>query len=87
MNTTTVTEDSLDRLAIAIMVKYRVGYEEARRILGKMRLHLICDASIGQSVSIQAALLTAINTGKRAFHGGDFVSMPRHLPCINNLHW
>ena len=77
-----VTEDSLDRVAQAIMVKHNVGYGEACQILGKMRLRLICDASIGQSVSMQAALLTAINVGKRAFHGGVFVSMPRHVRCL-----
>ena len=82
MNTKTVTENSLDRVAKAIMVKHNVGYEEACRILGKMRLRLICDATISQSVSLQAALLTAINTGKRAFHGGVFVSMPRHVQCL-----
>jgi hypothetical protein len=31
---------------------------------------------------MQAALLTAINTGKRAFHGGVFVSMPHLVPCL-----
>lgn len=77
-----VTEDSLDRVAQAIMVKHNVGYGEARQILGKMRLRLICDASISQSVSMQAALLTAINVGKRAFHGGVFVAMPRHVGCL-----
>jgi hypothetical protein len=82
MNTTTVTEDSLIRVAKAIMVKHNVGYEEACAILGKMRLCLICDGSIGQSVAMQAALLTAINTGKRAFHGGVFVSMPQHVKCL-----
>ena len=82
MNMKTITEDSLDRLAKAIMVKHNVGYDEACKILCKMRLHLICDANIGQSVSLQAALLTAINIGKRAFHGGVFVSMPRHVRCL-----
>ncbi|HXI70024.1 MAG TPA: hypothetical protein VNN22_06665 [Verrucomicrobiae bacterium] len=82
MNTKIVTEDNLDRLALAIMVKYNVGYEEARRILSKMRLRLICDASIGESAAKQAALLTAINVGKRAFHGGVFVSMPGHVKCL-----
>ena len=82
MNHKTVTEDTLNRLAKAIMVKHNVGYEEACAILGKMRLRLICDSSITRSVAMQAALLTAINTGKRAFHGGVFVSMPKHVPCL-----
>jgi hypothetical protein len=82
MNNTPVTEDNLDRVAQAIMVKHDVGYEEACLILGKMRLRLICDASIAHSAAMQAALVTAINTGKRAFHGGVFVSMPHHVPCL-----
>jgi hypothetical protein len=43
---TPITEDNLDRVAQAIMVKHDVGYEEACLILSKMRLRLICDASI-----------------------------------------
>jgi hypothetical protein len=79
---TPITEDELDRVAKAIMVKHHVGYEEACQILGKMRLRLICDESICRSVAMQAALLTAVNTGKRAFHGGVFISMPRHVQCL-----
>jgi hypothetical protein len=82
MNNTPVTEDNLDRVAQAIMVKHGVGYEEACLILGKMRLRLICDASIAHSAAMQAALLTTINSGKRAFHGGVFVSMPHLVPCL-----
>jgi len=82
MNTTTVTEDTLDRLAKAIMVKHNVDYDEACAILGKMRLRLVCDGSINRSVAMQAALLTAVNTGKRAFHGGVYVSMPHLVRCL-----
>jgi hypothetical protein len=79
-----VTEDTLDRLAKAIMVKHSVGYPEALTILGKLRLHLVCDRSLAHSFALQAALLTAVNTGKRAFHGGVFVSMPQEVPCLLN---
>lgn len=82
MNHKPVTEDTLDRLAKAIMVKHNKGYEEACAILGKMRLRIICDSSISCSAAMQAALLTATNTGKRAFHGGVFISMPKHVPCL-----
>jgi len=79
------SEDTLDRLAKAIMQKHSVGYAKALAILSKFRLNLVCDASIAQSSSLQAALLTSINCGKRAFHGGVFVSMPRDIP--NLLNW
>jgi len=82
MNDPAITEDSLDRTAKAIMLKHSVGYEEACAILGKFRLNLICDASIRNSMALQAALLTAVNTGKRAFHGGVFVSMPPDVRCL-----
>lgn len=81
-NTTTITEDTLDRVAKAIMVKHNVAYDQACAILGKMRLRLICDESIKQSPSMQAALLTATNAGKRAFHGGVYVSMPHLVRCL-----
>lgn len=82
MNTADITENNLDRVATAIMLKHGVGYEEACAILGKLRLNLICDASIDHSSALQAALLTAVNAGKRAFHGGVFVSMPRDIQCL-----
>lgn len=79
-----VNEDTLDRLAKAIMVKHSVGYAEALAMLNRFRLNLICDGSIAASPSLQAALLTAVNTGKRAFHGGVIVSMPPNMPCLLN---
>lgn len=36
------------------------------------------------SPSLQAALLTAVNTGKRAFHGGIVVDMPSNVACLLN---
>jgi hypothetical protein len=81
MSNTTVTEDNLNRIAKAIMLKHSLKYEAACAMLGKMRLRLICDSSIKYSAAMQAALLTAVNTGRRAFHGGVFVSMPQHVEC------
>lgn len=79
-----LNENTLNRLAKTIMIKHSVGYAEAVEILGKFRLNLICDGSIAYSPALQAALLTAVNTGKRAFHGGVFVSMPPGVPCLLN---
>jgi len=66
------------------MQRHSVGYTDALAMLSKFRLNLICDRSIGESSALQAALLTAVNTGKRAFHGGVFVSMPADIPCLLN---
>jgi hypothetical protein len=84
MNEIEITPDTLDRLAKAIMLKHSVGYAEALAILNTFRLNLICDQRIIRSSALQAALLTAVNAGKRAFHGGVFVSMPREVPCLLN---
>jgi hypothetical protein len=79
-----INEDNLNRLAKTIMTKHVVGYAEAVEILGRFRLNLICDGNIARSSALQAALLTAVNTGKRAFHGGVVVSMPPGVPCLLN---
>jgi hypothetical protein len=84
MNPKVINEDTLDRLAKAMMVKHSIGYSEAENLLGKFRLNLICDESVARSASLQAALLTAVNTGKRAFHGGVFVAMPPSITSLLN---
>lgn len=84
MNPIIVTEDTFNRLAKAIMLRHSVGYLEALAILHRLRLNLICQLEIAHSPSLQAALLTAVNAGKRAFHGGVFVSMPADVPCLLN---
>lgn len=84
MNTKPVNEDTLDRLAKTLMVRHGIGYAEALRMLATFRLNIVCDKSIGQSQANQAALLTAINTGKRSFHGGVTVLMPHNIQCLLN---
>ncbi|MCI0534087.1 MAG: hypothetical protein L0Z50_02550 [Verrucomicrobiales bacterium] len=82
MTTDNLNENNLCRLAKAVMLKRSVGYDESLRILSGLRLHLVCDASIRSSSALQAALLTAVNCGKRAFHGGVSVSMPESASCL-----
>lgn len=82
MTTENLNENNLCRLAKAIMLRHSVGYDESLRILGELRLHLVCDASIRDSSALQAALLTVVNCGKRAFHGGVSVSMPESVSCL-----
>jgi hypothetical protein len=76
------SEDSFCRLSRAIIEKHRCTYAEALRILGGLRLNLMCDEKIRGSAALQAALVTAINAGKRSFLGGVSVSMP---PEVANL--
>jgi hypothetical protein len=82
MKEETPTEDTFCRLARVIIEKHRCTYSEALRILGGLRLNLVCDEKICGSVALQAALVTAINAGKRSFLGGVSVSLP---PEVGNL--
>jgi hypothetical protein len=75
----TVTAQNFDRLAKAMMQRHRVPYDRARKMLAELRLRLCCGEEIIESAALQAALLTAINTGKRAFRGGVAVSLPREV--------
>lgn len=85
MNTDTLSENTLNRLAKALMLQHSVDYATALTMLGTFRLNLVCGEKLLTSQALQAALLTAVNTGKRAFHGGVFVDMPKEVPC--HLNW
>ncbi|HWX20149.1 MAG TPA: hypothetical protein VN578_09630 [Candidatus Binatia bacterium] len=76
------SEDSFCRLSRAIIERHRCTYAEALGILEGLRLNLVCDEKIRTSVALQAALLTAVNVGKRSFLGGVSVSMPSEVPCL-----
>lgn len=75
-----LTAQNFDRLAKAIMERHSVSYVRAREMLGALHLRLICGEEIRESAALQAALLTAINTGKRAFRGGATVSLAKNVP-------
>lgn len=51
------------------------AFEEAEASLKKLRLLVICGKGIENSIGLQAALLTTINCGKRAFQGGVSVNV------------
>lgn len=74
--------ETFHRLAKAIMIQHSCEYEKALEILGSFSLDLICDNKIHHTQSQQAAFLTAINTGKRAFLGGVTFSMPDQVKCL-----
>ena len=75
-----LTAQNFDRLAKAIMERHGVSYTHARETLSALHLRLICAGEIRESAALQAALLTAINTGKRAFRGGITVSLAKNVP-------
>jgi len=77
-----VTEDNASRLARALIEHDTITYEEAMYRLASLRLHLVCDESIATSTALQAALITAVNVGMRAFHGGVYVSGPANVPSL-----
>lgn len=85
MNDQTPNGDNFCRLSRAIIEKYGCTYSEALNILRQLRLNLICGEEIRDSVSLQAALITAVNTGKRSFHGGVTVLLPTNVK--NLLPW
>jgi hypothetical protein len=85
MNEQSPSEDSFCRLSRAIIEKHGCTYAEALKLLGKLKLNLICGEEIRTSISLQAALLTAVNAGKRSFLGGVSISLPADVK--NLLPW
>ncbi len=82
MNPALPTVDNLNRLAKAVMQRHRVSYAEALALLERLRLHLVCPVPAVRRVQYQAALLTAVNVGKRAFLGGVTVELPSDARCV-----
>lgn len=77
-----LNEENYCRLARAVLERFGGSYAQAMETLGQFRLNLICGEEITRSAALQAALLTAVNTGKRAFLGGVSVEMPSHVDLL-----
>ncbi len=77
-----INENNFNRLTIAIIEKYKCDYGRALEILNSLKLCVICGEKINISYSLQAALLTAVNTGKRAFLGGVYVVMTENINSL-----
>ena len=58
------------------------GYNEAVKNLQELKIILICGQSVGSSAALQAALITAVNTGKRCFQGGVTVFIKESMPFL-----
>jgi len=74
--------ERLNRLAKAIMQRHRVGYREALELLASFRLYIAANPDTISLTQYQAALLTAVNTGKRAFLGGVTVDLRAQVSCV-----
>lgn len=85
MNDEMPTEENLCRLALALIERDGGTYAEAKAKLLNLRLHLKVGADVPQSPALQAALLTAVNAGKRAFLGGVTVELQTDGPLM--LSW
>ncbi|MDI1233380.1 MAG: hypothetical protein PSX81_03750 [bacterium] len=79
-----ITENNANRLAFALIEKHQLSYSDAESNLLNLNLNLQCGEKIKESIPLQAAILTAINTGKRAFLGGVFINLPDNTPCLVN---
>ena len=77
-----LNEENYCRLARAVLERFGGTYAQAMETLGRFQLNLICGDEITRSVALQAALLTAVNTGKRAFLGGVSVEMPSAVELL-----
>jgi hypothetical protein len=74
--------DSINRLSLSLIEKDKLDPEAAMLKLQDLKINLICGEEIRNSLPLQAALATAVNTGKRAFLGGVFVEMPAAVDCL-----
>ena len=77
-----LTPQNANRLALGLARQRRIHYREAEAILRGLTLNLVIDAESCRSVAFQAALLTAFNSGNRAFLGGVSVEMPSDVKLL-----
>ncbi len=77
-----LTPQNANRLALGLARQRRIHYREAEAILRSLTLKLVIDSESCQSIAFQAALLTAFNTGNRAFLNGVSVEMPSDVKLL-----
>lgn len=70
-----LTEDNLCRLAVALIQRFGGSYADAMSQLERLHLHVVVGGDVAASPALQAALLTTVNAGKRAFLGGVTVEL------------
>lgn len=79
---TSLHPDTINRLSLGLVEKEKITPSQAIQKLRALQLNIQCGPAITQSIPLQGALLTAVNTGVRAFLGGVFLKMPDDTPCL-----
>ena len=84
MTTTSVVgPDHLHRhLKLALDTGEAASLEEARRLFDSYRLGIVVGSGVAHSATMQAAVLTAVNTGRRSFLGGVCVEGTLDVPLL-----
>ncbi|MCX6896023.1 MAG: hypothetical protein NTZ16_11100 [Verrucomicrobia bacterium] len=77
-----LSSKTANRLALGLARQRRIHYRDAEAILRSLTLRLVIDPQSCRSVAFQAALLTAFNTGNRAFLGGVSVEIPADVELL-----
>lgn len=75
--------DQLHRLVkLALDTGEAASLEEAQRLFRDYRLGIVVGNSVAHSATLQAALLTAVNTGRRSFLGGVSIEGSLDVPLL-----
>ena len=78
-----VGPDHLHRhIKLALDTGEAASLEEAQRLFASFRLGIVVGSGIAHSATMQAAVLTAVNTGRRSFLGGVFVEGTLDVPLL-----
>lgn len=80
------TESSFNRLAVSLMEKHGYDYDKAVEVLESFKIALDCGDNLYHSLPLQAGLLSAANSGKRAFLGGVYIHLPKDADCLLPQH-
>ena len=81
--TAVVGSDQLHRhLKLALDTGEAASLEEARSLFDSYRLGIVVGGSVAHSPTMQAAVLTAVNTGRRSFLGGVCVEGTLDVPLL-----
>lgn len=68
-----------DRILKALMIRHECNKQEALNKLKSLTIKIESGNAIRNSLPLQAALLTAVNTAKRAFAGGILIDIPEDI--------
>ena len=84
MTTTSIFgPDQLHRLVkLALDTGEAASLEEAQRLFGNYRLGIVVGKSVAHSATLQSAVLTAVNSGRRSFLGGVSIEGNLDVPLL-----